>query len=180
MGQTDKDQETQIQSPIQKSNKKILRGELTASTMHARGILSWITLALVLVVLLMARGCESNRGFVLRPATQLQLRGGGRPNREVLRKTADSTEESSQIDDIVTAGDEGEDQDENENDDDEDPELQERERMLRREVEARPYDRVALGELADFLWETCGDKEGKRCIFKDLRGSPVGRDCRQL
>jgi hypothetical protein len=106
---------------------------------------------------------------MLRPATaqQLQLRGGGRPNREVLRKTSESSDESSQKDDIVTAGEGGEDQDDEngDEDEDEDPELQERERMLRREVEARPYDRVALNELADFLWETCGDKEGERCIF---------------
>jgi hypothetical protein len=104
---------------------------------------------------------------MLRPST-LQLRGGARPTRDLFRKNLDSDakEEDSQSDEIDVVGDEnGEDDDANEEYDESenDPEVMvERERSLRREVEANPYDQQALSELANFLWDFHGDKDGTK------------------
>lgn len=92
------------------------------------------------------------------------LLGGGPKFRAGLQDPGDDPHEGEgdegeeSYDDSINGSVEGGQYEDNEEIDSEDERMiQEKHKMLRRAVEARPYDTEALDDLAEFAWDTLGD-----------------------
>lgn len=116
-------------------------------------------------VLSLRGGGKSSKGNGIVEERGGNLGGGGRfragledPDEDPRGSDAHGAEGDESYDDSINGSVEGGQYEDNEDIDSEDERMiQEKHKLLRRAVEARPYETEALDDLAEFAWDTLGD-----------------------